>query len=76
MPVILMMLVGCQHHDWESFDHHEGEFSARRLYQPLVSGQNELLTKLPNVLGEPVIFALDDGAVHRIEEDNIEQSEY
>lgn len=73
---MLLTLVGCQHHDWESFDQHEDEFSARRLYQPLVSGQNELLSRLPNVLGEPVVFALDRRDVHRIEDRSVEQSEY
>ena len=74
--VMLLALVGCQHHDWEAFDQHEGEFSARRLYQPLVSGQNDLLSRLPNVLGDSIAFALDNGVnAHRID-DGIEQSEY
>ena len=70
-----LMLTGCQHRNWESFDQHEDEFSARRLYQPLVSGQKELLERMPSVLGEPIVFSLDHFPLRRIE-DKIDQSQY
>ena len=75
MSVSILILSGCQHRDWEAFDHHEEEMSARRLYQPLVSGQKDLLERMPSVLGEPLAFSLDEFPVHRISED-IDQSQY
>ena len=73
--MMALAMVSCQHHDWEAFDYQEGEFSARRLYEPLVSGQGELLARLPNVLSTPVAFRLDNGPVHRISE-SIERAQY
>lgn len=71
--VVLFGVTACFQREFRDFEHGLAADEARSLYQPLVSGQQQLLASLESVPCAALIFSWQGGKVIKVEEDLAEK---
>ena len=68
--IICLLLTGCTHQSYKEFDYNLTSVEARQLFEPMVMGQDALLSKLGKAESSPVIFTISANGVTRLENDS------